>query len=1573
MPKLQAWKKEKQDRLLIERLFNDLYNLSMHRDENYEFILGHGIMAWKISKQISLNHPLVSMELNVGYDSESKTIRISAVDGKSFVLEDLVIQNYVTNILEIKNLFYSFDYDIAEKSSYINFFGRIVNMFRDPTNGNIANAKLVEDKQIDPCEIDHDLKLIDTWGIFYRKRRQSAEIKDSENYIEKFKSGNKSDDGNNVGVLKTFLQKASNTRKTAGKPLISVTQLLQKHGLVRDTYPDNKFLRTAANRGTKIHANIAKWVNGIDEKEPDVDSYCAAIKNALKDKMADTHKFAEWRLCDDMIVGTADLIYVDKQDGKCIMADIKTVKKSEKKSDYRSAAWQLSLYKYLFNLNAIPLGLKPIDKLEVIRLYPDVDGMHCELTDVSSYVSEIDVMELLRAEREGRQWTGNKITVANDERKLINLATRTVDNFYPRSYTEIEVLQNDKILFPLPFNDEQVNILTKLEVSDSVIVQGPPGTGKSHTIANLISHFLAMGDRVLVTSQKDQALDVLLTKIPEELRNFCIPILSSVPDAKKKMNSVFCGITEAINYPSHDLAKDIEVLNCEINDAKNKLIEMQDNIKKASKGQLTKIKLNDDSYLPMVVAQKLKDETDKHSWLKDKVAYNVEYVRDNMGNDVSVVTPILPLDKSELKRLSDLSEQLRGYLDDLKIKRPQIKSLITPKEFEELSSNLLKIRDLGSRLNSFSPDLVIKSSKIEDLASFATLLRNRLDNDKNIILEWQEKLLKIISDKREQKQLQSIFSKLLEQKSKLEELRGKYDSFKDVIIKTSFATTELKIFLFKQLEKVRDNKNIYSFFNKIFMSKREKMTLNNISVDGIKELETESDWRQTIDYIEMLEQLNNLCVTWNKIANKYSLPIINIINTPNTDRNKFKEFEDSCKEILLSISYMEAVLRNKKIHEKIKTFSGNILERADYALTTCHIESILQAVDCKLELMSSKSRNTKAKEEELKNTISQYLNGYKENLQIFNSLSAVYNGQEKAILDYTSAYNKLKDLESLEDRYKEFCALLNKLQDKAPIWAGFFIQNLSSGVVYPEYWAKTFQYKAWVSYISEINKLARSLTRREKEFVSLNKKLRKLKEQLILKTAFMNIQKSTTRANVIALEEWKMALKRLPKGKSKYAFEKRRLLQAATQKAKNAIPVWIMQLHKVSETIPSEVGIFDVVIIDEASQSDIRAFLALVRGKKVIVVGDPEQVSPLNIGIDVMQIQNKIKEHLADIPASNYYDLKTSIYDIAKLILGGNSELMLKEHFRCLPEIIKFSNDLCYDGKIIPLRYENPNKKLTPVLETVYVQKGIRRDDVNINEMEAEIICSKIKDVIKNELFDNKTIGIISLTGSEQAEYIENILTNYISTDNRAKYRIRVGNAATFQGDERDIIFLSMVVGPNDSKQYKPLTEDVYKQRFNVAVSRARDKIILVHSLKLDEIANHNCMRYKLLEFMTGMDLTEKIERDHLTFESDFEEIIYNIFADKGYAVNSQVKIGPYRIDLVVEGADAKLGIECDGDKDCLPEEWFRNSLKQKNLERMGWNIYRIWGSDFYNDRQTIIEEITANLNRLGIYPVGKI
>src|SRR5262249_43901137 len=125
-------------------------------------------------------------------------------------------------------------------------------------------------------------------------------------------------------------------------------------------------------------------------------------------------------------------------------------------------------------------------------------------------------------------------------------------------------------------------------------------------------------------------------------------------------------------------------------------------------------------------------------------------------------------------------------------------------------------------------------------------------------------------------------------------------------------------------------------------------------------------------------------------------------------------------------------------------------------------------------------------------------------------------------------------------------------------------------------------------------------------------------------------------------------------------------------------------LSRVAENFDPLTTRFDVVIIDEASQSDVTGLLAMLLGDKVVVVGDHEQVSPSAVGQDLTVIQHLIDEFLEGIPNNILYDGHTSIYDLARGAFGGTIRLM--EHFRCVPEIIQFSNQLSYEGSIRPLR-----------------------------------------------------------------------------------------------------------------------------------------------------------------------------------------------------------------------------------------------------------------------------------------------
>ena len=169
--------------------------------------------------------------------------------------------------------------------------------------------------------------------------------------------------------------------------------------------------------------------------------------------------------------------------------------------------------------------------------------------------------------------------------------------------------------------------------------------------------------------------------------------------------------------------------------------------------------------------------------------------------------------------------------------------------------------------------------------------------------------------------------------------------------------------------------------------------------------------------------------------------------------------------------------------------------------------------------------------------------------------------------------------------------------------------------------------------------------------------------------------------------------------------------------------------------------------------------------------------------------------------------------------------VMLREHFRCVEPIIQFSSRLCYrdKGRLVPLRIPTEDQRLDPPLIDVYIKQGQKRRDVN--EAEAGFITAEIKQLVDNRAFAHRTIGVISLIGDKQAKFINDKLSAELGLEAMERHRIVCGNASTFQGQERDIIFLSMVACPGTVRSQ---TTRMIEQRFNVAMSRARDRVYLV-------------------------------------------------------------------------------------------------------------------------------------------------
>jgi very-short-patch-repair endonuclease len=409
-----------------------------------------------------------------------------------------------------------------------------------------------------------------------------------------------------------------------------------------------------------------------------------------------------------------------------------------------------------------------------------------------------------------------------------------------------------------------------------------------------------------------------------------------------------------------------------------------------------------------------------------------------------------------------------------------------------------------------------------------------------------------------------------------------------------------------------------------------------------------------------------------------------------------------------------------------------------------------------------------------------------------------------------------------------------------------------------------------------------------------------------------------------------------------------------------------MPLSRVAETFDPRTTRFDVVIVDEASQCDVMGLLPLYLAERAVVVGDHEQVSPLAIGQEITEIEHLIAQHLAGIPNNKLYDGKLSLYDLARQSFGGLIRLL--EHFRCVPEIISFSNALSYGGDIKPLR-DGTSTLLTPSV-VAYCASGVR-SPAKTNIEEARTIAALIAAAMEEPEYTGKTFGVVSLLGEEQAIEIERVIRQISPPHELAARKFLCGTAAQFQGDERDVVFISTVDSPEDGP-LRMRQEDLYRQRFNVAASRPKDQLWVVHSLDPRRDLQAGDLRRRLIEHAEnpGVLLRQELAKEKRT-ESEFERLVLKRLLGAGFRVQPQWPVGHYRIDLVVESSNGRLAVECDGDRFHSIETVADDMARQAVLERVGWRFVRIRGSQFFRDPDSAMKPVFETLSELGIQPEG--
>jgi very-short-patch-repair endonuclease len=464
-----------------------------------------------------------------------------------------------------------------------------------------------------------------------------------------------------------------------------------------------------------------------------------------------------------------------------------------------------------------------------------------------------------------------------------------------------------------------------------------------------------------------------------------------------------------------------------------------------------------------------------------------------------------------------------------------------------------------------------------------------------------------------------------------------------------------------------------------------------------------------------------------------------------------------------------------------------------------------------------------------------------------------------------------------------------------------------------------------------------------------------------------------------ALTRFATATRKIGKGTGRNAVRYRRDAKQQMGLAYAAVPCWIMSQAKVSESIPAKLGTFDLVIIDEASQSDLWAMPAALRGKRVLVVGDDKQVSPAAIGTSANEHEEVLRRHLSDQPFKTEMTFDKSFYDLAAAVFADR-QVMLREHFRCAPAIIAYSNRNFYKDQIKPVRIPTAEERIEPPLVDVYVEGGVWDLGRDRNDGEADFIATEIAGLISDPKFAGRTIGVATLLGTSQAERIRESVRKRCDDTELRRRQFVCGDARAFQGRERDIMFLSLVVSPetigsrkSGRSHFTAQAGVAAEQRFNVAASRARDRMYLVRSVKTADLSPSDLRMQLLAHFekpiVAGTDASTELMSK---CDSNFERDMLTELLQRGYRVSPQVETGGYSIDMVIEGAgSSRLAIECDGDPFHSGDRWAQDMHRQRVLERAGWTFWRCFYSDWIRDRDGKLQELVDVLEHMGIGPIG--
>ncbi|RXG29012.1 AAA family ATPase [Leeuwenhoekiella marinoflava] len=1171
----------------------------------------------------------------------------------------------------------------------------------------------------------------------------------------------------------------------------------------------------------------------------------------------------------------------------------------------------------------------------------------------------------------------------NDENsaELFNLLIRNPENAHTNSHvkpnyfidelyeehkennTNLNAEQDFSVFFPLPYNKEQKQIYDNYLKNRITVVTGPPGTGKSHTIVNILCSLLAQGKRVLVTAQTDKALESLLDKIPQ---NFDDLVFTKIQlEVDKTRFSLEKSINNIRSILIDDFNLNIEKKISNINILKGEYLQYKSEIHKVLEKEYNEVSLNDSfkDLRSYGLWDKFQSKNDENwNWIKDEITLEIINAFVKIKKEINTYKQLYSFDNLILKSIDFDLKSILEKINDF--------------NFTEYLNRTSEIEKLKSHLDI---DEISKSKLLKIDLNSVTETTEKYSNADIIINSYQ--------------QISQLKNKLIKKNKNVADINSNL-KYSEIVENSSKYLRDIESFL-AQIESGKEKIGFLAKFKAKYkqVSYLENIVLNSKNCDNKTSLNLLKVYLKEIQ--EISSNINNIT--------KAGFDIV--INEDSDLSSKCQLLNTAIEQVERNFSLVDLLQKDKDIINFSKIFNIEISNVEEiYTTSVSYKEDLEKLKD--LELSAKKDIST------LKAVSNTFLNSNL--LNDFSEFIPLENISET--VKFKEFQTKLEDTLQQADKENQFNNSKSFIEKILPKTLPFLLEIPIEKIT-----KENFEFAHANQYFKQ-NEII-DLQKTKEKLSQINDRIYEQKSEILFDLAKNNF-KSKFDSNQInefinLLEDYKTNLYQGSRGiKDKVKFQV--LARKNSAEISNKLSCWVMKFNDVLNSVSTKPEVFDCVIVDEASQLDFNSLILGYYAKNMIIVGDDKQTSPSALtganDNDFQSIKNKYLEFLGD----NRIQIRSdeSLFSLSKKA-AGSSSLALKEHFRCVSEIIEFSKYNFYENSLKPLKQINTVNRLVPV-KAVFVQNSFLEDKIVYTEIES--IKKHLIEIINNPIYQNKTIGVVSLGLVKHTEKLKDIkedLSELFGRDKLDEIKLIIEDSPKFQGDERDVMLVSLGVALDYEKlknegieKARPRSivddgnlKDDFK-KINVALSRAKEQMILFHSVKSENLRN-NDFRLKILSFfynetkeLKPFELPDNENERNLynipkPFDSWFEYDITSDLINQGYQfIQPQYKVKEdetfynhriqretyvnFKLDLVVSNNGKMIAIECDGDPfHSLPEDVAYDVERQEFLERVGWKVYRVLYSAYKRSPSTEIEKMVNFIERYTkkdkVIPIAKV